>query len=1772
MRWGSGRGAWWLLVVVLTVGLVACPNDDDDTSVADDDDAGDDDDATADDDDATADDDDSAGDDDDSAGDDDDDTGDDDDAGDDDDSAGGDDDDSAGGGDDDDAGDDDDSAGGDDDDDSAGGDDDDSAGGDDDDSAGGDDDDSAGTAAGMPLILNPLPDMDVPHVVLALSPDVVLPGAATTITVATSDDIGVSFESLTVDGSLVPITNGAATFVAPSTPGVLEVIATAQDAIGNQTQSTATLVVADVTDVTGPTVTLDAPLDNTRIGESVDVLATIDDDSGTVLWSVLWSPRGDAAWTTIGTGSGAVLNGLVATLDPTLLPDGWIDLRVRAVDPGGNVATYTLQMEIDSPTKVGNMVVTFQEMRIPMSGVPITVNRRYDSRKRGAVGDFGYGWELDHRSVEVSKSKPDGQAWTQTYIFLLFFWYWQLYAPEPPEISFDFGAGAVREFTMGVNPSLKATVPWQMGDFTQPVYSEQTQTGSQLYQGVGQPAYVQHDTAYWLFDYWGNLYDPDTYQLVLEDGTWIHISTDTGIMEMQDPSGNLITFDTTGILHSAGKSVLYTRDSQDRITEVEDPEGNTVTYGYTAAGDLQSATNRDGDTTWFTYTAEHFLQDIIDPSGVRVIRNFYDDSGRLVQQCDGEGGCVDLAYDPSLRQELRIDRLGFASLITYDANGRVIEEQDEIGRTVQKGWDAGGNLIDEVRPSGATQTHTYSGVRRESTTDYAGCTDLILYDSAGRPTEVTDKNGDVRYTTYDAAGRLDTETDRLGNVRSYAYDAAGNMASFTDRVGNVTTYTYDGYGNKLTETDPEGNVKSWAYDSLGRRISQTAPDGGVTTFTYDNSSNLIAVTAPDGGVDSYTYDSAGKEASRTDALGRTWTFAYDFNGNRTTETGPDGLVVTTLYDAEDQKVAEIDPMGFQLSWVHDAAGQEVELLKPDGTSILKTWDDDGNMIAEEDALGGVRSYGFDAMERRTSQTDPLGGTSNHVYDCMGRLLESTNAAGIVTAYTYDAEGRRLSTTRGLGTAVEATVSAVYDAEGQLVEKVLPDGSSWLYTFDSGGNVTSVEDPSGALTEYTWDARGNLLTVEDALARTTTYGYDLMGRRISKTTPGGRTTTWTHDVGGRVLSRTDPAGGVTSYVWDLADRLVQATFPDGTIEAYTYDARGSRLSADVDGDVWTWTYDEMGRTLDQSNPDGSTLEWTYDAMGRVTQVTGVVGGLSHTLTRTYDVAGRLISVTDDLGRDTTYAYDAVGHRASETRTNGTWSTWAYDDLGRLTAIEHFDALGNLMDSYAYTLDVNGMRTGVTEGDGSTAIWTYDAAGRLASEVRTGTGSQSASWVYDGVGNRIESTLDGVVSTWTYDDDDRLLSDGTKTWTYDDLGQVVSVDDGTDIDTNIWDHRGRLLGVDRNGSPLVTYAYDPDGNRTLRDDGGVEINYLVDGRSTDLSMVLMETDVSGAALATYLYGDELAMMDRGGERWYVKDGMGSTRGLNDGTGTWTDTYTYDAWGEALDGVGTTDNAYQYAGEQIDPLTDWYYVRARYLDPSSGRFMSEDPAEGRVSDPMSLNKYLYTPSDPVNYVDPTGESWAALGRLALGMSISLSWSAFALRWAIQLVMWTALTYIVTEYVIVPASKLVALGRNLGGPLGTVISRAGKCAAAWAARLILTQFVWTFIRALLPIVGAIMGIYNLIKWRKQLGFMARHRKLITMALDNIPTDIPRGNRFSACVEAQSGVPAAALDRQLMRFKADYMAGRDPTLSLGALMNMLVPVYGAIQACYRQLRQPAAA
>jgi RHS repeat-associated protein len=114
-------------------------------------------------------------------------------------------------------------------------------------------------------------------------------------------------------------------------------------------------------------------------------------------------------------------------------------------------------------------------------------------------------------------------------------------------------------------------------------------------------------------------------------------------------------------------------------------------------------------------------------------------------------------------------------------------------------------------------------------------------------------------------------------------------------------------------------------------------------------------------------------------------------------------------------------------------------------------------------------------------------------------------------------------------------------------------------------------------------------------------------------------------------------------------------------------------------------------------------------------------------------------------------------------------------------------------------------------------------------------------------------------------------------------------------------------------------------------------------------------------TYVYGLGLiSVTDSLGNRTYfLKDGLGNTVALCDGTGTINGTYTYDVYGALRSQTGTGTTEFTFTGEQNDP-NGLEYLRARYYDNASGRFLSGDPLG---------SGYAYAGANPVNRVDPTG-----------------------------------------------------------------------------------------------------------------------------------------------------------------------------------------------------------
>jgi len=186
-----------------------------------------------------------------------------------------------------------------------------------------------------------------------------------------------------------------------------------------------------------------------------------------------------------------------------------------------------------------------------------------------------------------------------------------------------------------------------------------------------------------------------------------------------------------------------------------------------------------------------------------------------------------------------------------------------------------------------------------------------------------------------------------------------------------------------------------------------------------------------------------------------------------------------------------------------------------------------------------------------------------------------------------------------------------------------------------------------------------------------------------------------------------------------------------------------------------------------------------------------------------------------------------------------------------------------------------------------------------------------------------------------------------------------------------------------STFITMKYDAFGNRVSKTVNGVTTQYLVedDVNPTGYPQVVEElTGPIGAGVVTrtYTYGlqrisQNLSPTVTGNATWtpsfYGYDGFGTVRQLTDTAGAPTDTYEYDAYGNFFTKTGTTPNNYLYRGEQYDSDLGLYYLRARYYNTGTGRFVSMDPENGIPTDPKTLHKYVYGGGDPVNALDPTG-----------------------------------------------------------------------------------------------------------------------------------------------------------------------------------------------------------
>ncbi|MFC3502244.1 LamG-like jellyroll fold domain-containing protein [Micromonospora krabiensis] len=1062
-----------------------------------------------------------------------------------------------------------------------------------------------------------------------------------------------------------------------------------------------------------------------------------------------------------------------------------------------------------------------------------------------------------------------------------------------------------------------------------------------------------------------------------------------------DAEGNETTYgydrfgNKTTSTDANGNRYDWAYTAQNKVAEVRlrdwrsDPPGSPGTgtgdylvlhsYSYDFAGRLASDTDAMGRRLEYQYYRDDLLEKITlknfhNPDGTTrdyvVEENTYDGAGNVTRKVAGNGTQV-TEYTPDRAGKVTstvVDPGGLhrATTVTYDLNGNVTRSVRTgnpsnvpwstavTSETVEYTYDDAGNVLTESVVAGTasrTTSYTYDqrGLRltmtdprgNEAGANKAAYTTTYEYDERGQQVRATGPTVDaesdggtatptspisvVGYNTFgeqvaikDPRGLINrSEYDKLGRpVRTVAptYQAPGVTQPVTPEVRT----SYDPLGNVLEEIDPDGTTR-YTYDQLNRLVTRDEPaktndDRAVTSFTYTRTGEVLSVTDPNGVRTESTYDDLDRQVSQTLV-----------ERHPTTRN----LVTRMTYDDAGNATSIISPTGATTVNTFDATGAVTRTTRPTGEATLFGYDHVGRQIRISDGLGRTSRIGYDLFGNQVSDSDlkPDGTvlrTQTYGYDIAGHLTSATDPYETVTRYQYDAAGRLVKQVEPVNATESITTSFGYDAAGNRTRYTDGRSNSTIYTYNSLGLPESAIEPA-------------TVSHPAAADRTWTIGYDAAGNATRLSAPGGVSRTRTFDASGRMTQETGSGGETATATrtldYDRTGRLVSVNAPGGT-NSYRYNDRGALVSA--------------------AGPSG-TASFDYDDDGLMTSRTDMSGTAAFGY-----VKGRLDTVTDGItGQREKFGYNAAGQVTTIDYGAGRVRAFGYDDYGRVDSDVLRNSANQVVASVGYEFDLNGhvtrKKTTGTAGAGDNS-YTYDKAGRLLSWT---SAAGTVDYVWDASGNRVKAGA----KTATFDERNRLISDGDYTYSY--------------------SARGTLRG--RTSSGLTEqFAFDAFDRLTAAKDE----TYQYDG----LDRVVSRTGTAFvyAGLTDDVVHDGAEYYARGPSNELLATGIGSTQrlSLTDAHGdvvaaidpadtqlpALNDSTAYDPFGKKLTSVGDTGNL-GYQGDWTDPTTGQVDMGARWYEPGTGTFTSRDSATYSSGDSILANRYTYGAGAPLDFDDPDG-----------------------------------------------------------------------------------------------------------------------------------------------------------------------------------------------------------
>ncbi|WP_309400928.1 RHS repeat-associated core domain-containing protein [Cerasicoccus maritimus] len=967
-----------------------------------------------------------------------------------------------------------------------------------------------------------------------------------------------------------------------------------------------------------------------------------------------------------------------------------------------------------------------------------------------------------------------------------------------------------------------------------------------------------------------------------DDGRIISLLDETGVGKYYDY--HFEQNDTTGaatVMYSAGSAL-----SEGNVgLGVVDGRSTYLAIGGKGTH-YASETTTEGVTTEFFYDAygslfekringERVLYRQVDDSGVlsetigqyETTKSVYNDFGKVVEEQLPGGGVRYYKWNPTINLlEEFTDAVGTIYQFGHDERGNLTWRTDAVGTSLERSWtydytNPFTGLIDDYNrtfvrtdPRGVQTAYEYKGDTVLKTREYNPLDPQYqtsyTYDSASRPTSVTDALGRTTYFGFDEKDRLIWMVNAQGYAMLNTYEggvlremASGipgaNVAAY---FNSVTGWDAGVIGYLQALDQSSARIEVYEYDPMGRRTETYRVDGSETEVLYEK----------------FTYNEGGKVASVTNGLGQTISYGYDEFGYRSVEAVPyqtdaNGGVVTAdsvmEYNALGRRVAKVDPLSVETLMGYDLRGRLQSVVEaaglPEERERTFTYDAESRLTSIT-VTDGVDTYTthfeYDALGRRTRIYGDLEHERQFFYDGNDNLVKIIDGRGYETVYSYDDYNRLTSI------AVDGVTTAVltYDRVGNITSLRDGNGNTRYFAYDSLNRRTheSVPQATGYILGSNW--QNNPANVMRS------YQYNAWGDIVRIEDLGGGLATMTFDRLGRMVAETNPDGLALTHTYDAADNLVKTTWPivstSGNTQRTTQQYIRSEANAGLvmqmvsrSGAVTAYQYDARFMPLAQTIQQGATLYMAYDNLGRLSKEwndvdnpgVGIGGSPTYATEYDYNVL--------DLVAQLTYPDNGVnGLTRVEHR--------AYDQFGQLTRI-NVDEAGVIAGQGNYPIELGydevgnmtSLKTYYGASPSSTAEtkWYYNARNLVTDKLYAGEtlAGNHYQYAYDQSGNltqRIDAK--GIQTDYSYNAFNRLtfidypdvLPVGVAdtpdvAFSYDQMGRPLSVNNGLYQNTWAYNAAGRVENATQkmwsSGNSVyenlasIDYLFDSEGNRVL-----------------------------------------------------------------------------------------------------------------------------------------------------------------------------------------------------------------------------------------------------------------------------------------------------------------------------------------------------------------------